>query len=341
MVSHSSQSQRRIRTAAGVFGALGLLALTFVSWGPRVLELEGVVEPRARFAVSSDNGEVRWSFSEHGQASGLRVVSQGALQLDNGETLSLDIKVEPGAQVREGQVIAVIDSERLTRLLNELEAQRNMVKARLDLLLEGGRAETIHSASLRVEVARSMLRTAKTEAKRLTGLHLQNALAPADLEEADALVDLRERELALAQAQLSEARLPPRAYQVAELEAERAVVDSRLAEARRREVASTLVSPVDGRVGMSREGELVVVVADGERFVRVPVPGESLDRVHVGDEVDFAAVGARLEGHVVDIAAEAQPMSGVPVFWVAVNLEHGEGLAPGATGTARFSGSGS
>ena len=276
--------------------------------------------------------------SEHGQASGLRVVSQGALQLDNGETLRLDVKVDPGAQVREGQVLAVIDSERLSRLLDELEAKRNMVGARLDLVLEGGRPETIAAASREVDVARSRLAAARTEEQRLSTLQEASAVAPAELDGARALVDVRERELALAQAKQAEARLPPRAFEVAELEAELAAVDSRLAEARRREVASTIISPVDGHVGLGRDGELLVVVADGERFVRVPVPGSSVALLHVGDAVEFAATGAELEGHVIDISSEAQPLGGEAVFWVAVDLEHGESLAPGATGMARFDG---
>ena len=337
-VLSSSKVSRRARNVAGIVGGLGLIVLTLMSWGPRALEFEGVVEPGARFAVSSAAGEVRWELSEHGQASGLRVVSQGALQLDNGETLRLEVKVDPGAQVREGQVLAVINSDRLNRLLDELEAKRNMVRARLDLMLEGGRPETIAAASREVDVARSQLAAVRTEERRLSALELAAAVAPAELDAARAVVDVRERELALAQALLAEARLPPRSFEVAELKAELAAVDSRLVEARRREVASTIISPVDGHVGLGREGELLVVVADGDRFVRVPVPGSSVVFLHVGDAVEFAATGTELEGHVIDISSEAQPLGGEVVFWVAVDLEHSDVLAPGATGMARFDG---
>lgn len=335
----SSQNHRRIRNAAGVFAGVALLGLSVLSFGPQDLEATGVVEPGARFSIASDLDVVRWELAEHGKSSGLRVVSEGALQLERGEQVQLDIKVQPGARVEKGEVLAVLDSERLERMLTELDAERSQVNARLDLLLEGGRPETIAAAGREVEVARSQLAAAKLEQERLTGLQTQAAVAPAELDAANALVDLRERELALAQARLVEARLPPRSFEVAELEGQLAVVDSRLAEARRRQVASTIVSPVSGEVAIGDETELLVVVADGDRFVRVPIPGEDLKLVQVGDTVEFETTGAELDGRVVDIAGQAQPLGGKSVFWVAVGFEDGDMLAPGATGTAHFSGS--
>ena len=335
----SSLKHRRIRNVSGFFAGVALLGLTVLSWGPRDLELPGVVEPGARFAIASDDSAVRWELAEHGKSSGLRVVSKGALQMENGEQIKLDVKVAPGAVVTKGQVLAVVDSEWLTRTLNELDAELKQVQARLNLVLDGGRPETIAAAGEEVEVARSRLAAAKTEFNRMQGMANDNAVAPAELDGAAALVDVRERELALARALLVESRLPPRGYEVAELEAQLAGVDSRLAEARQREVASTILSPVTGQVAIGNDTELLVVVADGDRYVRVPIPTDELSLVHLGDDVSFHTTGAARNGRVVDIARQAQPLGGRSVFWVAVSFSDGSGLSPGATGTAHFTGS--
>lgn len=321
---------------------MALVGLATFSFSPRDLALKGIVEENARFSMTAEAGEVTWTESQHGNASGLRVVNQGTLQLDNGEQVQLEVTVDAGAHVAAGDPLATLDSHRNTRLLDELEAEHNATQARLDLLLEGGRAETISAANRQVEVARAQLTAAQRELTRFESMENQAAVAGVEADTARALVQIRERELALALAQVSEARLPPRAAEVAELQAMLAGIDSRMVEAQQRKAASTVVSPVSGTVGVGRAGEVLVVTADGDRYVRVPVSQRDLDRVQLGDNVEFETDSAvAVAGHVVDIASEAQPLGTQSVFWVAVLLDSGAVVAPGATGTAHFLGQGS
>lgn len=336
----SRSAAHRTRLISGVLAAAGLAVLAIYSIRPGALELEGIVEANGRFVVSAQASELRWTTSEHGHADGLRVVEEGSIQLERGEQVALQVEVETGQHVEAGDPVATVDSQRLDRMLDELEAERNAARARLDLLLAGGRPETIASAQKNVEVARAQLSAAQREADRLEGISQSAAIATVERDTANALLQVRERELALALAQVSEARLPPRAAEVAELEAQIASVDSRLVEARSRQAAGTLVTPVAGLVAPSREGELVSITAEGARYLRVPVPQGELDRIHLGDPVEFQAGSNEVPGRVVDISDEARPLGTEAVYWVAVLLED-EALAPGATGTARFLGQGS
>ena len=337
----SRPAAHRIRTVSGAIAAVALVGIALFSFTPKDLELQGIVEENARFSMTAQAGEVTWTEEQHGQAAGLRIVNQGSLQLDNGEQLQLEVTVDSGARVNAGDPIATIDSERNRRVLDELESERNALQARLDLVLEGGRSETIAAASKQVEVARAQLAAAQRELTRFEAMENTAAVAGVEADTARALVQIRERELALALAQVSEARLPPRAAEVAELEAMLAGVDSRLVEARQRQAASTVISPVTGIVGPGDIDELLEVTADGDRYVRVPVPQADVERVHVGDNVEFEQGETASPGRVIDIATQAQPLGAQSVFWVAVLLDPGAAVAPGATGTAHFLGQGS
>ncbi|HJN74841.1 MAG TPA: hypothetical protein QGF58_12990 [Myxococcota bacterium] len=310
------------------------MGLALVSWTPRDLELRGVVEPGARFSLSSAPGELRWTLSEHGQAEGLAVVNEGTLQLERGE--QLELRVHRGATVTEGESVAVIDSVLVTRLITELEAERAEISAQVNLLQAGGRLETIRRAQADVQVAEAQLAAAALASDRLRPA--DGVIARAEIEDLAAVVAVRERELSFSQAGLAEARLPARPEEVATLVARLSGVESRIAEANRRQAALTVVSPITGSVGAGRDNELLAVVSATERFARFPVPESDRERIHIGDDVDFASPSTEgaMEGQVVDIADVAVPLGTESVFWVAVQLDDAGALPPGATGTARF-----
>lgn len=307
-----------------------------VSWTPRDLELRGIVEPGARFTLSSAPGELRWTLFEHGHAEGLAVVNEGTLQLERGE--QLELRVHRGSTINEGESVAVIDSVLVTRMLTELEAERADLSAQVELIRAGGRPETIRRAAAEVQVARAQLDAAALASDRLAPA--QEAVARAELEDLAAVVAVRELELASANARLDEARLPARPEEIAALQARLSGVDSRIAEANRRQAALTVLSPITGSVGAGRESELLAVTSDTERFARFPVPEAERSRVNLGDGVDFESPSnpGQLVGQVVDIADVAVPLGAESVYWVAVELDNASALPPGATGTARFRG---
>lgn len=332
----SHLAERRFRTVAGALAGVALLGLAVVSWTPTELELRGVVEPGARFALSSAPGELRWTLSEHGHAEGLAVVSEGTLQLERGE--QLELRVNRGGAVSEGEPVAIIDSVLVDRLLTELEAERAELSAQLNLIQAGGRPETIRTAMADVEVAEAQLSAARLASDRLAPAH--DAIARAEVEDLAAAVVVREQELSAARARLGEARLPPRPEEIAALQAQLSGVDSRIGEVNRRQAALTVVSPITGSVGAGREDELLAVVSAEDRFARFPIPEADRERVAVGDAVDFesASTTGELFGEVVDIADTATPLGNESVFWVAVHLTDAGALHPGATGVARFRG---
>jgi len=332
----SHLAERRFRTVAGALAGVALLGLAVVSWTPQALELRGVVEPGARFSLTSAPGELRWTLSEHGHAEGLAVVREGTLQLERGE--QLELRVHRGSAVDEGEPVAVIDSVLVTRLLTELEAERADLSAQLRLLEAGGRPETIRAAAAEVQVAEAQLAAAAMASDRLAPA--AGAIARAEMEDLAAVVQVREQELNSARARLAEARLPARPEETAAINARLGGVDSRIAEANRRKAALTVLSPIKGSVGAGREDELLAVVSNDDRFARFPVPEAERARVDIGDAVDFASPSADGEfpGQVVDIAEVAVPLGAESVYWVAVELDAGLGLPPGATGTARFKG---
>lgn len=323
-----------IRRVSGVLSVIGLGAMAMWSYRPQALDLPGVVEASERFAVSVDADAVWWTRSTHGHAEGLRVIEQGSLQMERGEQLTVEVLVDSGAVVSTGEPLARVDSQLLDRVIGELDAERAGLEARLELLQDGGRPEAIAAAQKRVDVRRAELESAKLLADRMNRAGA-TAVSQAQIDTANAAVAVAERQLALAQAWVIEARQPARPGEISDLNAQLASVDSRLLEARRRQAASVVTAPSDGRAGMPRPGELLAINGLGPHVVRVPVPQGERERIAVGASVSFVPEQADpVPGHVVDIATEAMPMGDQAVFWVAVQLE--ADAIPGTTGRALF-----
>ena len=223
------------------------------------------------------------------------------------------VLVAEGDRVTAGQVLVEQDSRRATARLAEAEAALAQLRARLDELVRGPRAELIKAARANVEGATQDLEFRDSELRRTRDVHARGLASPEALDRAQAALDASQASLKLRRAQLEELLAGTTIEELAQ--AEQAVKQATA----RRDAASVDVertairAPVDGiadtrlfEIGeRPNPGQPVMVVLGGDQpYARAYVP-ERL-RVHVRPG---SAVELRIDG--LD-----EPVRGT-VRWVA------------------------
>ncbi len=237
-----------------------------------------------------------------------------------------EILVEPGQVVQKGDVLLHIEAGTERAAVAAAEAALLRSKARLQLVLEGPRAEQIESAGADVRAAEADLESARHTLRRTEDLAAGGSVAPADLDDARFRERSLAEKLASLRAQEKLLRAGSREAEIAEARAEVLQAEASLAQARATLELSTMRAPFDGVVvrvdlevgetvslfgGLSRQDG--IVLADiSELWVRVDVPEARIGGVRLGGHAEVivdAVAGSRLDAEVVEIAPVADRQS--------------------------------
>jgi HlyD family secretion protein len=211
------------------------------------------------------------------------------------------VKVEPGARVRAGDVVAELSAIELTAAVAQARAQLAAAKASRDNVYAGVRAEEV--ASLAAEIAKAKARLAYTEAQ----LTRTSTLAREDFAAKQAL-DQAENDVANAQADMAVAEANHQAAVVGPTREERAIADaeveaaaSALAVLERHLNKTILRAPADGVVSVIvaeigenvHAGQPVLVIEEtGKQFLSFNVREDLLHGLTVGTSVNTRRSGA-------------------------------------------------
>src|SRR5262244_573232 len=212
------------------------------------------------------------------------------------------IKVEPGARVRAGDVVAELSAVELTAAVAQARAQLAAAKASRDHVYAGVRAEEV--ASLAAEIAKAKSRLDYTQAQ----LTRTSTLAASD-NAAQQQLDQAEDDVANARADLAQADSNHQAAVVGPTREERAIADaeveaaaSALAVLERRLEKTVLRAPADGVVSVVvaeigeniHAGQPVLVIAEtGKQFLSFNVREDLLHGLTVGTTIDVTRSDAR------------------------------------------------
>jgi len=224
---------------------------------------------------------------------------------------SITLEVEAGASVKQGQVLATIDSPELA---NELQQARSSLQQQT-VELERQRIESRQLALEKrkaADLADVTLVAARREKKRADEANLLSVISAIDFEKAQD--DLRNAELAyehaVADADLFDERLAfeLRASELA-VERQQLLVD----ELRRQVDALAIRSPVDGIVGdllVAQKAAVakdtpVMAVVDLTRFeIDAPIPESYADDLAIGMVAEILVGGERYPGQLVAVSPE-------------------------------------
>jgi HlyD family secretion protein len=241
-----------------------------------------------------------------------------------------------GDQVQVGDVVVEIGSSTADALVADLTAQRARLVADKDLLLAGGRAETIAAAKQGVTVAESRLVEEQTVLKRLQGLVGNAGVAQAEVDAARDRVATRQSAVAAAHAAVRTAQLPARPEEVAAVDARIASVDAKLSEAQARLASQKITSPVAGVVEIGGPSLLRVYALDPV-YVRGMLPETVRTTLRPGSRLSWrtrSMPGRVFSATVSEVAESIVSLDGHAMVYVSAEVSNADSaLRPGMTGT--------
>ena len=211
------------------------------------------------------------------------------------------IKVEPGARVRAGDVVAELSAVELTASVGQARAQLAAAKASRDNVYAGVRAEQVASLAAEIAKAKARLDYAQTQLTRTSTLAstdnaTQQALDQAENDVANARADAADAE-ANHQAAVAGPTREERAIADAEVEAAASalgVLERRLNKTILRAPADGVVSVIVAEIGENiHAGQPVLAIAEtGKQFLSFNAREDLLRGLTVGSSVNVRRSGA-------------------------------------------------
>ncbi len=215
------------------------------------------------------------------------------LAFNNSERIAA-VLAQEGDHVRQGQIIARLDTSRLEPQLAQAEAQAAAQKQIVERLHHGSRPEEIAQARANVVSASADAVNARQQYERLQSaaeLSAGRAVRQQDVDNAKAALQVAEAKLAVNQKALDLALAGPRKEEIAENEARLRANDAQVALLRQQLADSRLVAPVNAvvRTRVMEPGEMAspqktvfsLAVTD-PKWIRAYVSELDLPRVHPG-----------------------------------------------------------
>jgi HlyD family secretion protein len=239
-----------------------------------------------------------WSGRHDDQAKGLVLygnidLRQVEVAFNNSERIA-EIFVQEGERVRQGQLLARLDTARLEPELAQAEAQAVAQRAVLQRLRNGSRPEEIAQARANVESAKAEEVNAQLQYERLKSaaeISAGRAVRQQDVDNAKASLEVATAKLTVAQRALELALAGPRKEEIAEAEARLRAGEAEAALLRQRLKDSRLFAPMDGvvRSRVMEPGEMAspqrpvfgLAITD-PKWVRVYVAEPDLGKIRHG-----------------------------------------------------------
>jgi HlyD family secretion protein len=215
------------------------------------------------------------------------------LSFNNSERIA-EVLVHEGDRVRQGQLLARLDTSRLVPQLAQAEAQAAAQAQILTRLRNGTRPEEIAQARANVESAKADVANARQQYERLKSaseLSAGRAVRQQDVDNAGTALQVAEARLAVNQKSLELALAGPRKEELTENEARLRAQQAQAALLRQQMIDTQLFAPVDAvvRTRIMEAGEMAspqkpvfsLAVTD-PKWVRAYVVETELGRVRPG-----------------------------------------------------------
>ena len=209
----------------------------------------------------------------------------------DGQAIVATMRVEEGARVQAGDVLATLDASRINAELAEAAAQVGAREAVLSRLEAGTRKQEIEQARARVKSAEAKLANAEENVTRLIQTSATGASSQQRLDDATSLVTVEQANLNEARQALDLALEGPRQEDIAEARAQVEAARAHVLLLRDRLTDTELLAPSAGTIrsrllepgDYATPGRAVYVLAlNDPKWVRAYVPEPSLGKVRHG-----------------------------------------------------------
>jgi HlyD family secretion protein len=239
-----------------------------------------------------------WFWRSRGEAEAAdRLVLYGNVDIRqvqlafNGSERIAALLVQEGDRVKAGQLLAVLDTQRLEAKAGGKEAQvaaQHEVVARLEA---GNRPEEIRKAKADMAVVEAEARNAQLTFQRVTNLQAQAVLPPQSLDDATAALNVANAKLSAAKQTYDLMVLGPRKEDIATSKATLQAYEADLALARRELADARLYAPANGVIRdrvlepgdmASPQKPVFTLALDDPLWVRAYVAETDLGKIRLG-----------------------------------------------------------
>ena len=252
----------------------------------------------ALIVVVAAAGSIWWLMQRRGAERELVLygnidLRQVQLAFNNSERIAA-VLVQEGDHIKQGQLLARLDTSRLEPQVAEAAAQAAAQRQVVLRLRNGSRPEEIAQARANVESAKADLANAQRQYERLKNaadLSGGRAVRQQDVDAAKAALQVADAKLAVNQKSLDLAVLGPRKEDIAENEARLRANEAQLARLRQQLADSELAAPRDAvvRTRIMEPGEMAspqspvfsLAITD-PKWVRAYVAEPDLGKIHPG-----------------------------------------------------------
>jgi membrane fusion protein PltH len=232
---------------------------------------------------------------------------QVQLAFNNSERIAA-VLVQEGDHVKQGQLMARLDTSRLEPQVAEAEAQMAAQRQVVLRLRNGSRPEEVAQARANVESAKADLVNAQRQFERLKGaaeVSGGRAVRQQDVDAAKAALDVAVAKVSVNQKSLELAVIGPRREDIAENEAKLRANEAQLARLRQQLTDSQLTAPINAvvRTRIMEPGEMStpqspvfsLAIID-PKWVRAYVSEPDLGKIHPGMKATVAVDSFRKRG---------------------------------------------
>ena len=218
---------------------------------------------------------------------------QVQLSFNNSERIAA-VLVQEGDRVRQGQILARLDTSRLLPQTAQVEAQTAAQRQVVTRLRNGSRPEEIAQARANVEAARADTNNARQQYERVKSameISAGRAVRQQDVDSAKWALQAAEAKLTVSQRALDLTLAGPRKEEIAEAEARLHANEAQLALLRQQLADAQLVAPVDAvvRTRVMEPGDMAspqkpvfTLAITDPKWVRAYVSEPDLGKVHSG-----------------------------------------------------------
>ena len=211
-----------------------------------------------------------------------------------------EVRVEEGARIKRGQIIAVLDNSDYQARVEEARAELHLRQADLARLNNGSRTQERQEALAATREADAVVANARAEKDRRDRLFKSGDISRADDEQADREYEVAEAKSDEAHQHYSLVDAGPRSDEQARAQAAIELAQAQLNESEARLAKTVIRSPVTGvvlrknrRAGESvsegPDAPIVTVADDSAVRVRVDVDETDVGRVHEGQRAYVTA----------------------------------------------------
>lgn len=225
---------------------------------------------------------------------------------------------EEGNRVDDGDTLVIIDPETYILQLNQAEAQRDLAKAKYDLLIKGARSEDKSQAAEMLNQADANYQSAKTDFERMENLFENQSITKKQYEDAKTRLTIAEAQLNSAKQNLKKIENFARPEELDQAKAAFNAAEANVKLLQKRVNDCYILSPINGQIvrnfveigeTVNPQSSLVKVSDLSEVEVVVYIQEADLGKVKLGQKAEIFSDSYEdksYEGKVTYISPEAE-----------------------------------